>query len=57
MLSLTTPGIQPETDAAAAIVKAKRSNDMVAEILSTYPDRFAAFAALPTQDRTPPWPN
>jgi 2,3-dihydroxybenzoate decarboxylase len=50
VLSLTVPGIQGMTDTVAAISTAKQANDFVAEVVSKYPTRFAAFAALPCQD-------
>jgi 2,3-dihydroxybenzoate decarboxylase len=41
---------QTFTDAAAAVNRAKKINDRLAELIGKHPDRFAAFAALPTQD-------
>jgi 2,3-dihydroxybenzoate decarboxylase len=50
VLALSSPGIQGITDASKAIDVAKRTNDFQAEIICKHPDRFAGFAALPTQD-------
>ena len=50
VLALSSPGIQGLTDASKAIDVAKRTNDFQAEIIGKHPDRFAGFAALPTQD-------
>jgi 2,3-dihydroxybenzoate decarboxylase len=50
VISLAAPGVQGETDAAVAAVKAKRTNDLMAEIALRFPGRFAGFACLPTQD-------
>lgn len=47
VLSLTTPGVQ-NLDAVAAIPLARQANDLVAEAVRTHPDRFQAFATLPT---------
>jgi len=33
-----------------AIAVGKRSNDQQAELIAKHPDRFAGFAAIPTQD-------
>lgn len=49
VLSLTTPGVQSETDAKVAIERARSSNDQIARAIAAHPTRFAAFAALPTQ--------
>ncbi|WP_017597827.1 amidohydrolase family protein [Nocardiopsis lucentensis] len=48
VLSLSSPGVQdlPETDAIAV---AREANDQLAEIVASRPDRFQAFAAIPTQ--------
>jgi 2,3-dihydroxybenzoate decarboxylase len=50
VLSLSAPGVQGETNAATAIDKAKRTNDVLAEAIRRHPTRFAGFACLPTQD-------
>jgi len=50
VLALSSPGIQGLTDASKAIDVAKRTNDFQAEIIGKHSDRFAGFAALPTQD-------
>ncbi|MEW6667326.1 MAG: amidohydrolase family protein [Thermodesulfobacteriota bacterium] len=50
VLSTSSPGIQAITDAAKAISLARRTNDSLAEVIGRHPDRFAGFAALPTQD-------
>jgi len=50
VLATGSPGIQGVQDTAKAIDLAKRVNDEQAEIVGRYPGRFAAFAALPTQD-------
>ena len=43
-------GIQAIRDTARAIDVAKRSNDMAAGLIEKHRDRFAGFAAIPTQD-------
>jgi gamma-resorcylate decarboxylase len=50
VLSLTSPGVQAETSAAAAIEKARGFNDGLAEVVSRHPDRYLGFAAVPLQD-------
>jgi 2,3-dihydroxybenzoate decarboxylase len=50
VLSLTVPGIQADTDPAAARDNARLANDHLAEVVARHPTRFAGFAALPTQD-------
>ncbi len=50
ILSLTAPGVQGETDPGQAVNKAKRANDMLAEIVATHQPRYGGFAALPLQD-------
>jgi 2,3-dihydroxybenzoate decarboxylase len=37
-------------DAAMAVNLVKKNNDHLAEMIARHPDRFAGFAALPTQD-------
>ncbi|MEV4500286.1 amidohydrolase [Micromonospora arborensis] len=48
VLSLSSPGVQdlPQADAIAV---AREANDQLAEIVAAHPDRFQAFAAIPTQ--------
>lgn len=50
VLSLNSPGIQAETDAATAVAKAITVNDFLAGVISERPTRFSGFAALPLQD-------
>jgi gamma-resorcylate decarboxylase len=50
ILSLNSPAIQAIADTGAAIDTARRANDVLAEAVERYPDRFAGFAALPMQD-------
>jgi 2,3-dihydroxybenzoate decarboxylase len=50
VLSLNSPGIQAETDAAAAVTAAATVNDFLAGVVTAHPGRFAGFAALPLQD-------
>jgi 2,3-dihydroxybenzoate decarboxylase len=50
VISLAAPGLQGETQVAAAIAKAQRTNDTIAAVTHKYPTRFAGFACLPTQD-------
>jgi predicted TIM-barrel fold metal-dependent hydrolase len=51
VLSLSSPGVQdlPEPDAVAV---AREANDQLAAIVASRPDRFQAFAAIPTQSPT-----
>jgi hypothetical protein len=49
VLSLMSAGIQG-LDPARAVPIAREANDWIAEIVRTYPKRFAAFAGLPTQE-------
>ena len=49
VLSHNQPGCQA-LDAAAAIPLAREANDLLAEAINSYPDRFAGLAALPTAD-------
>ena len=50
VLSLTSPGIQGMTDPADAVATAREANDLVAQVVSDHPTRFAGFAALACQD-------
>lgn len=49
MLSLNSPGVQnlPPADAVSV---AGHANDALAEMVASHPDRFQAFAAIPTPD-------
>jgi predicted TIM-barrel fold metal-dependent hydrolase len=47
VLSLTAPGVE-QLDPAESVVMARDANDRVAAAVRAHPDRFAAFAALPT---------
>jgi predicted TIM-barrel fold metal-dependent hydrolase len=49
VLSHTMPGLQ-KLDAKTAVPLARRANDRLNEAAPARPDRFAAFAALPTAD-------
>ena len=49
VLSLTVPGVHYE-EPARGIELARLTNDAFAEVCQAYPDRFQAFATLPTQD-------
>lgn len=49
VLSLASPGVQNLT-AADAVVVAREANDALAEVVATHPDRFQAFATIPTPD-------
>ena len=49
VLSHANPGLQ-KMDAATAVRLARNANDRLAETVRAHPDRFAAFAAIPTPD-------
>ncbi|GGF49847.1 amidohydrolase [Marmoricola endophyticus] len=49
VLSVTTPGTQP-LRAAEAVPLARDANDALLDATRRHPDRFAAFATLPTPD-------
>src|SRR5437763_1440156 len=49
VLSHSIPGLQG-VDAATGVPLARRANDRLAETVRAHPDRFAAFASLPTAD-------
>src|SRR5262245_13957468 len=49
VLTLTTPGVQFEPP-ALGLALAQRVNDAFAGLVSDYPTRFTALAALPLQD-------
>jgi uncharacterized protein len=48
VISHTTPGVQHLDDAELAIALARAANDDLARAVAEHPDRFAAFATLPT---------
>jgi 2,3-dihydroxybenzoate decarboxylase len=50
VLSLTSPGLQVDIDAARARDNARFANDYLAKVIARQPDRFRGFAALPLQD-------
>jgi 2,3-dihydroxybenzoate decarboxylase len=50
VLSLTTPGVQGETDTQAAVKGAKAANELLATEIQKNPKRYAGFAHLPMQD-------
>jgi 2,3-dihydroxybenzoate decarboxylase len=50
VLSLNSPGIQAEPEAAVAVRAALAVNDLLASVIGDHPDRFRGFAALPLQD-------
>ena len=50
VISHTTPGVQHLEDAETAVTLARESNDQPARAVAEHPDRFAAFATLPTPD-------
>jgi 2,3-dihydroxybenzoate decarboxylase len=50
ILSLHNPAVQGIPDPKRAIDLARRANDLLAEAVGRWPDRFAGFAALPMQD-------
>lgn len=50
VLSLSSPGVQTETDSARAVKRAKQANDALADAIRRHPTRLAGFAALPLQD-------
>src|ERR1700757_829106 len=49
VLSLANPGLQ-KLDAETAVPLARRANDRLNESVRAHPQRFAAFAAIPTPD-------
>src|SRR4051794_18203371 len=49
VLSHGAPSVQ-RLDAETAVWMARGANDRLAEAIALHPDRFAAFAALPTPD-------
>ena len=50
VISLTSPGVQGETDPGGAVERARRANDVLAEAVAAHPDRFGGFAAVALQD-------
>jgi predicted TIM-barrel fold metal-dependent hydrolase len=48
-LSLTSPGVE-QFDPAVGVKVAENSNDLLAEAIARYPDRFGGFAALAPKD-------
>jgi gamma-resorcylate decarboxylase len=50
VISLTSPGVQGETDTGVAVERARRANDVLAEAVAGHPDRFGGFAAVALQD-------
>jgi 2,3-dihydroxybenzoate decarboxylase len=50
VLSVTTPGVQAESDAKTAIELARNANDLLAREVQKRPQRYAGFAHLPMQD-------
>ena len=50
VLSLNSPGIQAEPDAALATSRARGVNDFLASAIEKRSDRFSGFCALPLQD-------
>ncbi|RNL87547.1 amidohydrolase family protein [Halostreptopolyspora alba] len=50
VVSLTSPGVQGETDAGRAVARAQRANDALAEAVAEHPDRFGGLAAVALQD-------
>lgn len=51
VLSITAPGVQ-QLPASLAVALARDANDYLANAVQRQPDRFAAFATLPTPDPT-----
>jgi 2,3-dihydroxybenzoate decarboxylase len=50
VLSLTSPGVQMQPDAAVAVSDAQLANDVLATTIKENPARFAGLAAMPLQD-------
>ena len=50
VLSLGSDGVQGIADLGTAVATAQEANDALAEIVSSRPERFAGFAAVPLQD-------
>ena len=54
VISTGSPGIQGYADAATAVVKAKKINDVQAEIIRKYPGRFAIWHIKDLKKGFPP---
>src|SRR3954453_20784386 len=52
VLSHAPPSVQKVEDPELAVRLARGANDRLTETVAAHPDRFAAFAALPTADPT-----
>ncbi|CDP86692.1 MULTISPECIES: amidohydrolase family protein [Mycolicibacterium] len=50
VISLTSPGVQGETDPRQAVERARIANDALAQAISAHPDRLGGFAAVALQD-------
>jgi predicted TIM-barrel fold metal-dependent hydrolase len=50
ILSLTSPGVQSVIDASKAVELAQASNDYARDMITKFPGRLSAFAAMPLQD-------
>ena len=50
ILSNNAPGVQAILKTDEAILAARKANDVLAEAVNKYPNRYAGFAALPMQD-------
>jgi 2,3-dihydroxybenzoate decarboxylase len=50
VLSLTSPGVQMQPNAAIAVSDAQLANDVLAAAINKNPTRFAGLAAVPLQD-------
>ena len=50
VISHTTPGVQHLDDSETAVTLAREANDELARAVDEHPERFAAFATLPTPD-------
>ena len=50
VLSLASNGIQDVLESASAIETAEATNDYLAQVVASHPDRYSGFAALPMQD-------
>jgi len=50
VLSLTSPGVQMQPDAAIAVSDAQLANDVLAATIKENPTRFGGLAAMPLQD-------
>lgn len=50
VISLTAPGVQSVADPGEAVAAARRSNDLLAEMVAKHPTRLRSMAALPWID-------